>query len=235
MEAKHQVHNLIILDESGSMGYIKKPIISAFNELVQTVKGVEKQFPEQEHFISFVTFNGSTGHTELHHADPVKKIKELNMKSYVPNGSTPLFDSMGFSILKLKAQVEKVPNHNVLVTILTDGEENASREFRGKDIKKLVDELKTKNWTFTYIGTDHDIKSFANSISVENTMYFDKSEAGIGLMMNKERAARLSYSKKIRDKESTSYGFYGDGPYLEEEEPKAKPEPKPGFWERLFS
>lgn len=234
MEAKHQVHNLIILDESGSMGSIKKPIISAFNELVQTIKGVEKQFPEQEHFISFVTFNGITGHTELHHADPVKKIKKLNMEIYMPNGSTPLFDSMGFSILKLKALVEKVPNHNVLVTILTDGEENASREFRGKEIKKLVDELKTKNWTFTYIGTDHDVKSFADSISVENTMYFDKSEAGIDLMMNKERAARLSYSRKIRDHESTAAGFYGDGPYLEEEEPKSEPKP-PGFWERLFS
>lgn len=234
MEAKHQVHNLIILDESGSMGSIKNSIISAFNELVQTIKGVEQQFPEQEHFISFVTFNGTSGHTELHHADPVKKIKELNMKSYVPNGSTPLFDAMGFSMLKLKALVEKVPNHNVLVTILTDGEENASREFRGKDIKKLVDELKTKNWTFTYIGTDHDIKSFADSISVENTMYFDKSEAGIGHMMNKERAARVSFSRKIRDQESTVSGFYGDVPYFEEEKSKPEPKPKPGFWEKLL-
>jgi hypothetical protein len=235
MEAKHQVHNLIILDESGSMGFIKKPIMSAFNELVQTIKAVEKQFPEQEHFISFVTFNGTTGHTELHHADPVKKIKVLNTKSYMPNGSTPLFDSMGFSILKLKALLEKVPNHNVLVTILTDGEENASREFRGQDIKKLVDDLKTKNWTFTYIGTDHDIKSFANSISVENTLYFDKSEVGVGVMMNRERAARLSFSRKIRDNESTVAGFYGDEPYLEEEKPKSEPKTKPGFWERLFS
>jgi hypothetical protein len=211
------------------MGSIKKPIISAFNELVQTIKGVEQQFPEQEHFISFVTFNGLE-HKILHHAEPVSKLKELNTKKYMPDADTPLFDAMGFSMLKLKALVEKVPNHNVLVTILTDGEENASREFRGQDIKKLVDILKTKNWTFTYIGTDHDIESFATSISVENTMYFDKSKAGIDLMMNKERAARLSYSKKIRDHESTAAGFYGDGPYFEEEEPKAKP----GFWKKLL-
>ncbi len=52
METKHQVHNLIILDESGSMGSIKKTIIQGFNEIVQTVKGVELNFPEQEHFIS---------------------------------------------------------------------------------------------------------------------------------------------------------------------------------------
>ena len=55
METKHQVHNLIILDESGSMESIKKTIIQGFNEIVQTVKGIEKEFPEQEHFImSFV-------------------------------------------------------------------------------------------------------------------------------------------------------------------------------------
>ena len=58
METKHQVHNLIILDESGSMESIKKTIIEGFNEIVQTVKGIEKAFPEQEHFISLVTFNG---------------------------------------------------------------------------------------------------------------------------------------------------------------------------------
>ena len=58
MEKKHQVHNLIILDESGSMASIKELIISGFNELVQTLKGIEKDFPEQEHFISLVTFNG---------------------------------------------------------------------------------------------------------------------------------------------------------------------------------
>ena len=43
MEKKHQVHNLIILDESGSMSSIKETIIRGFNELVQTIKGIEKQ------------------------------------------------------------------------------------------------------------------------------------------------------------------------------------------------
>ena len=49
MQKKHEVHNLIILDESGSMDSIKKNIIQGFNEIVQTVKGIEKEFSEQEH------------------------------------------------------------------------------------------------------------------------------------------------------------------------------------------
>ena len=60
MENKHQVHNLIILDESGSMNSVKKATIQGFNETVQTIKGIEKKYPEQEHFISLITFNGIT-------------------------------------------------------------------------------------------------------------------------------------------------------------------------------
>ena len=57
-EQRHKVHNLIILDESGSMDSIKSTIIQSFNEIVQTIKGIEKEFLEQEHFISLVSFNG---------------------------------------------------------------------------------------------------------------------------------------------------------------------------------
>ena len=58
MSTKHKVYNLIILDESGSMVRIKKDTIEGFNEIVQTIKGIEQKFPEQEHWISMVTFNG---------------------------------------------------------------------------------------------------------------------------------------------------------------------------------
>ncbi len=53
-----KVYNLIILDESGSMASIEQATISGFNEVVQTIKGIEKKFPEQQHFISLVSFNG---------------------------------------------------------------------------------------------------------------------------------------------------------------------------------
>jgi hypothetical protein len=59
------VNNLIILDESGSMEAIKRATIIGFNEVVQTIKGVEKRFPEQEHFVSLVTFNGLGIKTKL--------------------------------------------------------------------------------------------------------------------------------------------------------------------------
>ncbi|MDR1591799.1 MAG: VWA domain-containing protein [Prevotellaceae bacterium] len=209
MEKKHQVHNLIILDESGSMESIKTTIIQGFNELVQTIQGIEKQFPEQEHFISFVSFNG-LGQKLLHFIDPASKLKQINDKTYNPDASTPLFDAMGFSINKLKQSLQGQTDYNVLVTILTDGEENASKEFSGNDIKKLVEELKQNRWTFTYIGTDHDVEKIAISLSINNTMVFEKSEAGIKDMFLKEQSSRTAYSQKIRSKEDTTSNYFED-------------------------
>jgi hypothetical protein len=209
MEKKHQVHNLIILDESGSMESIKTTIIQGFNELVQTIQGIEKQFPEQEHFISFLSFNG-LGQKILHFIDPASKLKQIDDKSYKPNASTPLYDAMGFSINKLKQSLQGQTDYDVLVTILTDGEENASKEFSGNDIKKHVEELKQNRWTFTYIGTDHDVEKIASSLSINNTLVFEKNEAAIKHMFAKERSSRVNYSKKIRFNEDTTSNYFND-------------------------
>jgi len=206
-DKKHQVHNLIILDESGSMESIKSTIINGFNELVQTIHGIEKQFPEQEHYISFVTFNG-LGQKIPHFFEPASNLKQIDDKSYAPDATTPLFDAMGFAINKLKTALAGQSNYNVLVTVLTDGEENASREHSALDIKFLIEELKLRNWTFTYIGTDHDVEKIAFSLSINNTLRFEKNEEDIKKMFQRDQDSRISYSKKIRMNEDTKSNYF---------------------------
>ena len=207
MTKKHEVHNLVILDESGSMDSIKKTIIQGFNEIVQTVKGIGKEFPEQEHFISLVTFNG-LGQKLLHFIDPVNKLESIDETRYQPDASTPLYDAMGFSLVKLRQHLEGKTGYNVLVTILTDGEENASKEYTGVAIKKLIEELKLNRWTFTYIGADHDVEKFALTLSITNTMTFEKNEDDMKNMFVREKAARSNYSRKIQLNEETNDNFY---------------------------
>jgi hypothetical protein len=204
---QHTVHNLIIIDESGSMESIKKSIISGFNETVQTIKGIEKQFPDQKHTISMVSFNG-LGQKVLHFTDPVSKLKAIDDSSYKPDSMTPLYDAIGFSVTKLKLFLENKTSYNVLVTIMTDGEENASREYSGQTIKKMIDDLKQNNWTFTYIGTDHDVEKFANSISITNTMVWQKTTKGTSDMFVRENEARKMYSMKIRNKQSVTDDYF---------------------------
>lgn len=226
MQNKHQVHNLIILDESGSMDSIKSLIISGFNELVQSVKGIEVQFPEQEHLISMVSFN-DLNNKILHFIDPVNKLDAINDSSYNPASMTPLYDAMGFSISKLKQHLEGKENYSVLVTILTDGEENASKEYTGIAIKNLVDELTQKNWTFTYIGADHDVEGMASKMNIHNTMSFNKNDQDIKRMFASETSSRAKYSLDIRNGESDKNDFYSK---LENNKLK-----KVGFWKKLIN
>lgn len=226
MKNKHQVHNLVILDESGSMSSIKSLIINGFNELVQTVKGIEEQFPDQEHLISMVSFN-ALNNKILHFIDPVSKLDAINDSTYNPASMTPLFDAMGFSISKLKQYLEGKESYSVLVTILTDGEENASKEYTGLAIKNLVEELKQQNWTFTYIGADHDVEKMAASMNIHNTMSFDKNDSDIKRMFIKESRSRVRYSLNVSEGETSSDDFYATS---DADEIKKK-----GFWKKLIS
>lgn len=202
-----KVYNLIILDESGSMESIKNATISGFNELVQTIQGLEKQYPEQKHYISLVTFNGLGIKTHLD-KQPVSSLSQINEKTYQPNSMTPLYDAMGIHILKLRVDLAGMENVNVLVTILTDGEENASREFSGAQVKKIIEEQKSQGWTFTYIGANQDVEKVAAPISITNIMKFNANEADVKAMFAREKASRSRYSEKIRNKEDLREDFY---------------------------
>ena len=226
MKNRHQVHNLIILDESGSMSSIKPQIISGFNELVQSIKGIEEQFPEQEHIISLVSFNDIENKI-LHFVDPVEKLDVINDSNYKPASLTPLYDAMGFSISKLQHYLDGKENYNVLVTVLTDGEENASKEYTGSAIKKLVDDLKQQNWTFTYIGADHDVEAMASKMNIFNTMSLDKNDRDIKRMFIKESKSRVKFSLGIRNGDLDKSDFYSK---TENEEVK-----KDSFWKKLIS
>lgn len=209
MEKKHQVHNLIILDESGSMDSIKETTIQGFNSLVKMVKSLEKEFHEQEYYISLISFNGK-GRKLLHFIDPVSQLSEINSHIYLPDASTPLYDAMGFSIHKLQQVLQNQTDYNVLVTILTDGEENSSVNYKLPAIKRLISKQTENNWTFTYIGTDHDVAKSAQDLSIENTLQFQKNDAAMKEMFDIEMKSRIKYSQKIKDKLDTKGGFYKD-------------------------
>ena len=70
----------------------------------------------------------------------------------------------------------------VLVTIITDDYENASTEYNGPAIKKLVEAMKSKGWLFTYIGANQDVEAVASTISITNTLSFAANVDGTAAM-----------------------------------------------------
>ncbi|MBP7497773.1 MAG: hypothetical protein KA792_08935, partial [Bacteroidales bacterium] len=98
---KNQVYNLIILDESGSMQSIKNFIIKAFNNLTDNIRTITKKFPMQQHYFSLITFNGYGVKKHYWHEN-IEKIITLSNKDYIPDENTPLLDTLGIVITKLK-------------------------------------------------------------------------------------------------------------------------------------
>ncbi len=99
---KESVFNLIIVDESGSMGIIQQQAFSGMNETLQTVRQMQQKYPEQEQRVTLVTFNSA--HTTWHYDNtPAMSTKDLRKEDYQPNGCTPLYDAMGSAISKVNA------------------------------------------------------------------------------------------------------------------------------------
>ena len=194
---KQRVFNLIILDESGSMSSIEKQAIDGVNETVQTIRAAQKKHPEQEHLVSLVSFNSDAVKT-IYDKVEAERVEKLTDKQYIPSCCTPLYDAMGNAINALRKSV--TDDDAVLVTIITDDYENASTEYNGPAIKKLVEAMKSKGWLFTYIGANQDVEAVASTISITNTLSFAANVQGTVAMFARERKARSRWTDRLASK-----------------------------------
>jgi len=186
-----KVYNLIILDESGSMGCIRSQAVEGVNQTFNTIRQAQLSNEDQNHMVTLVTFDSERTNT-IYETTPIKDVKDLSMRDYNPGACTPLYDAMGFSLTKLRSVATK--DDLVLVTIITDGYENASHEYTGKAIKALVDELrKEQDWVFTYIGANQDVESVAEKLGVSSSMAFQEDIEGTRRMFERENACRTNF------------------------------------------
>ena len=116
------------------------------------------------------------------------------------------------------------PTTKVLVTVLTDGEENASKEYSRPMIRQLVEQLKEQDWTFTYIGANHDVDKAADGLAIDNKLAFSQNAAEMDAMFEKERYARRRYNLKLKEE---LFGGKPKADYFDEDEPLPAP-PAPG-------
>lgn len=189
-----RVHNLIILDESGSMQSIYRPALSGVNETLQTIRNAQKEHDDQQHSVSLVAFD--SGHyNRIYSNTPAEEAVDITKDQYRPDGCTPLYDAMGRSINELRPHVKA--GEIVLVTVITDGYENASREYNGKAIKALVESLKPEGWVFTYIGANQDVEAVAESLSIDNHLAFDANDDSTREMFSKECSSRMCFFGKL--------------------------------------
>ena len=190
---KTQVYNLVILDKSGSMESIRTEAINGYNETLGSIKATQLKFLEtQEHFVSLAAFC-DCGIDMIYDMTPIKDADKLTKEKYDPCCCTPLFDAIGKTVKTLKKKIADVEDAAVLVTIITDGYENSSKEWDGKAVSKLIEECKEEGWMFSFIGAGEDVVKVATTISITNTMVWENTSEGTKKMFDIENDARAEY------------------------------------------
>lgn len=192
-----KIHNLIILDRSGSMSSMQHEAVASVNETIGTIQAFIKNNPESEQTISLVTFCSCT-QNYICDMQPAHTVERLKDSDYQPCCCTPLYDTIGNCCTRLHKSIEG-EDVAVSVTIITDGYENASCEWNHQAIKALIERYKKEGWLFAYIGTDHDVESVAFSLSIDNKMRFEKTSAGFYAMSVKESGAREKWMNRTME------------------------------------
>lgn len=203
---KTRIFNLLILDESGSMSSIEKQAVDSVNETLQSVRAAQNNYEDQEHFVSFVTFNSDGIKTVLDRVEALKA-EDITPAQFNPNCCTPLYDAIGKSVMDLKKSVAE--NDKVLVTIVTDGYENASKEYDQASIKALTEKLGKQGWTFAYIGANQDAMAVSHQLGIQNAMDFEAIACGTLNMSEKLTKSRARWFSRIaQNDENTESGFF---------------------------
>ncbi len=195
-DGKTHIFNLIVLDASGSMSVIEDAARSGCNEVLSGIRKSQNDEPEMQQHVSLLPF--STGRM-IYIYDNVSAENAQDIdKQYRPGGCTALYDAMGYSLTALEREVDKYTDAVGLVTIITDGYENASVEYSGKMIFDLVERLRAKGWTFSFMGANQDVLEVAKTLNIKNAREFDYSADGLHMAFATERSAKERYLHRMK-------------------------------------
>ena len=171
-ETPQPLYVSLILDESGSMQSCKRAAIAGFNQYIKSL-----QDEPAATWFTLTVFNASR--TEVRYRGvPVATVPELDIETYRPQDTTPLYDAIGQTLMA--AREEAPAEFKKLCVILTDGMENSSKEYTRKQIFALIKTCEREGWRFVYLGADHDVWAAGEDlgISADSRVAFSKEDIG---------------------------------------------------------
>ena len=168
----------IILDRSGSMNDCRSDTIGGYNTFIEG----QKQNPG-ECEISLIQFNDRSEF--VYKSKPVNEAPNLDHTTFVPHGGTALLDAIGKAIIEkgkeLEALSEDERPSKVIMVIITDGDENTSKEFTKEKIAALIkQQTDVYSWVFTFLAANQDAIATAKtySIAADNSLNFSSTKSG---------------------------------------------------------
>lgn len=203
---------VVVLDRSGSMGSIKADTIGGFNAFIEEQKKVEgvadltlAQFDDQYDIV--------------YNSENIQNVQPLSNETFVPRGMTALYDAICRTVDAVGRELHELKEserpEKVIFVIITDGGENASKDFRNIEaVNSRITEQKNKyNWEFVFLAANQDAMAVGRSLGVgaANSMtYAATGDAvqsvflGMSKKMSNYRGgleANMSYTKLEREEQ----------------------------------
>ena len=187
---------VFILDKSGSMSGLEKDTIGGYNSMLAKQKTVQG-----ECYITTVVFDNN--YELLHDRIDIRAVGPITEKEYQVGGSTALLDAIGNAIHKIgkvqKHTADEYRAENVMFVIITDGEENSSREYSAKEVKEQIERQKSKyNWEFIFLGANIDAVRTAEQFGIgeDRAMDYIADSEGTNLNFTVMSAVVAEYREK---------------------------------------
>lgn len=178
MTDANYTHITVVLDRSGSMGIVAPDTIGGFNEFLRA----QKENPGRA-TMTLVQFDHE--YLATYRALALECVPELTRHTYQPRGNTALLDALGRAIVEtgqcLAALQEDQRPGKVILVVLTDGQENASREYTNEKIREMIThQQEMYNWLVVFLGANMDAFSVAGGLGVyaNNTSGYHGSPVG---------------------------------------------------------
>jgi uncharacterized protein YegL len=199
-----------IQDRSGSMSSVWEETLSGFKTYITDMQADQNKDSEVEYLFSLTTFDTQIDVPYL--GVPISKVDVDTLKKYGPRGSTAIYDAVGKTLQAIDDD-KSLTFDKAIVVIVTDGQENSSREWSKTALHAAIDErVKRGNWTFTYLGTQPETWDDASSLGmgVGASATYNAANAGAtyrtmaSASMNMARGVHASSTSFLHDNTTRS-------------------------------
>jgi uncharacterized protein YegL len=200
----------LIIDRSGSMHGLTESTIAGINSFIEE----QRKSNIGDCVVSLHQFDNHYQTDYL--CVSINEIQDLTTATYQPRGATALHDAIGKTVNELGKRLDDMPEDerpdSVVVAIMTDGFENASREFSAQDIKTIIEnQTNTYNWDFIFLAANQDAVMTGDSLGIKasNSMTYGASAQGVTTSLG-------SFSKNLSAKRGMKKAAYLRGASVSE-------------------
>jgi uncharacterized protein YegL len=200
---------IFVIDESGSMQGTESDVIGGFNNFI------EQQRSQHQGKITVSLYKFNSKWSRVLNDLPIEEIRPLIKEDYTPGGLTALYDTIGNAITDIDNQNTYTKNEfkasMVIMVIITDGQENSSKEYDSRKVKQMIQELEqSENWQFIYLGADQENFADADTLGLRHKVFSKKSNLKQKFDVVSDHTVRFRMADPDKDKSNMWNDFIDD-------------------------